>query len=230
MDTRLILDFLSELEQNNNVDWMHANKYFYNEAKSRFDGLLQELIDGLAVFDISIMDLNPKDLVFRLNRDTRFSHDKSPYNPAFRAHISTAGRRAPIPAGYYLNIKPGGSFLGGGVFAACLPTATAMIRDFIAAEPDGFVKVISHKAFAANFTVTGEKLKNVPRNYDKAHPLTEYLKHKSWDIEYHINDAEFTDADNNVALMLSKFELMKPFNDYLNRALKGFKMPERPGR
>lgn len=227
METRLILDFLRELEQNNNLNWMHAHKPDYNEAKACFEQLLQELIDGLAVFDASVVGLNPKDLVFRLNRDTRFSKDKSPYNPSFRAHISSAGRQ-PIPAGYYISVKPGNCFLGGGVFAACLPGATAMVRDCLAADPAGFERVIVEDDFKANFTVSGEKLKNVPRGYDKAYPLAEYLKHKSWDIEYHLSDGEFCDAANNLPLMLAKFRLMQPFNNYLNMALRDFKLPKRP--
>ena len=227
MNTIIILDFLKELERNNNLDWMHANKAYYNEAKACFEKLLQELIEGLTVFDSSVAGLNPKDLVFRLNRDTRFSKDKAPYNPSFRAHISVAGR-VPVPAGYYLNVKPGNCFLGGGVFAACLPNATVMVRDYLAADPVGFEKIISPKDFKANFTVMGEKLKNVPKGYEKEHPLAEYLKHKSWDIEYHLSDAEFCDADHNVSLMLAKFRLMRPFNDYLNLALKDFTLPKRP--
>jgi uncharacterized protein (TIGR02453 family) len=123
METKVILDFLHDLSKNNSLDWMKNNKKYYERAKTECEMLIQKLMDGISLFDSSITDLLPKDLMFRLNRDTRFSNDKSPYNPSFRAHISPAGR-TPIPAGYYLNIKPENIFLGGGLFVAQFPEAT----------------------------------------------------------------------------------------------------------
>lgn len=78
----------------------------------------------------------PKELTFKLARDTCFSHDKSPYNPVFRAHIGAMGK-LPVPVGYYLMIKPGdASFLGGGFFTDMLKDATAkMVQIFEAMKP-----------------------------------------------------------------------------------------------
>nr|WP_255946122.1 DUF2461 domain-containing protein [Brucepastera parasyntrophica] len=109
METKSILEFLTELSENNSIDWMHANKAGYEAAKNEFKSLLLTLINKICEFDDSVRELDPGTLIFRLNRDTRFSHDKSPYNPSFRAHISKAGKM-PIPAGYYLNITPGNIF------------------------------------------------------------------------------------------------------------------------
>lgn len=67
----------------------------------------QQLIYGIGEFDNSVLHNIPKELTFKLVRDTRFSHDKSPYNPSFRAHISSMGK-LPIPVGYYIMIKPNG--------------------------------------------------------------------------------------------------------------------------
>ena len=104
----------------------------YKKANDEFEELIQTLILEIGKFDGSILHNNPKDLTFKLVRDTRFSHDKSPYNPAFRAHISSRGK-LPVPVGYYLMIKPGNqSFLGGGLFADMFKGATAMVRDYIA--------------------------------------------------------------------------------------------------
>ena len=117
MDTRLILNYLTNLNENNNREWYHAHKGEYKEANAQFEALVQELIFQIGKFDSSILHREAKELTFKLVRDTRFSHDKSPYNPAFRAHIGPKGK-LPVPVGYYLMIKPGGqSFLGGGLFA-----------------------------------------------------------------------------------------------------------------
>jgi uncharacterized protein (TIGR02453 family) len=205
---------------------MKSNKTIYEQAKTECELLIQELINGISLFDNSVRNLIPKDLMWRLNRDTRFSHDKSPYNPSFRAHISTA-KRNPIPAGYYLNIKPGNIFLGGGLFVSQFSEATKLVRDYIVKNEKGLTQIIEEKTFVKNFEIVGEKLKNVPKEYDKEHKYAEYLKHKSWDIEYQIQDKVFFDADNFIELSIEIYKYMKPFNDYLNKALKYFKMPER---
>ena len=117
MNIRLIIDYLSELSMNNNREWYHANKENYKKANAEFEELLQALMLEIGKFDSSILHNNTKDLTFKIVRDTRFSHDKSPYNPAFRAHISSKGK-LPVPVGSYLMIKPDNqSFLGGGLFA-----------------------------------------------------------------------------------------------------------------
>lgn len=124
MDTSAILTYLTELRENNNREWYHAHKAEYRKANEQFEALLQELIFRIGETDGSILHNNPKELTFKLVRDTRFSHDKSPYNPAFRAHISSKGK-LPVPVGYYIMIKPGGeSFLGGGLFADMFKDAT----------------------------------------------------------------------------------------------------------
>jgi uncharacterized protein (TIGR02453 family) len=226
MDTKVIFNFLKDLEANNSLDWMKANKNIYEQAKMECETLIQELINRISLFDNSVKNLVPKDLIWRLNRDTRFSNNKSPYNPSFRAHISTAGRN-PIPAGYYLNIKTGNVFLGGGLFVSQFPEATRLVRDYIVKNEKGLTKILEEETFAKNFEIVGEKLKNVPKEYNKEYKYAEYLKHKSWDIEYYIQDKVFLDADKFIKLSVEMFKCMKPFNDYLNKALKDFKMPER---
>ncbi len=227
MDMQLIIDYLTELSNNNNREWYHANKENYKKAKEEFENLLQALMMQIGTFDGSILHNHPKDLTFKMVRDTRFSHDKSPYNPAFRAHISSQGK-LPVPVGYYLMIKPGNqSFLGGGLFADMFKDATAMVRDYIAGNGEEWERIIHEPEFEKYFTVQGTALKNVPAGYEKGHPQAEYLKYKSWYLEYPLKDGELKDAEAFVAKAAELFRVMKPFNDYLNKALAGFRMPER---
>ena len=227
MNTKPMIDYLSALSRNNNREWYHANKKDLQIANAEFEGLLQALILEIGKFDSSIIHNNPKDLTFKLVRDTRFSSDKSPYNPAFRAHISSQGK-LPVPVGYYLMIKPGNqSFLGGGLFADMFKDATTMIRDYIVRNGSEWEKIIQKPAFAKYFTVKGTSLKNVPAGYEKGHPQAEYLKFKSWYLEYPIMDEELIDVEAFLAKAVEIFRIMKPFNDYLNKALAGFQMPAR---
>ncbi len=227
MNTQLIIDYLTALSMNNNREWYHANKEDYKKANAEFETLLQTLMLEIGKFDSSILHNNPKDLTFKIVRDTRFSHDKSPYNPAFRAHISSKGK-LPVPVGYYLMIKPGDqSFLGGGLFAHMFKDATTMIRDYIVENGEEWEEIIYEPAFEKYFTVQGTALKNVPKGYEKEHPQAEYLKFKSWYVEYPLKDEEFIDAETFPAKAAEIFRIMKPFNDYLNKALAGFQMPAR---
>jgi len=227
MNTKIILNYLSELSLNNYRDWYHAHKKEYKEANKQFEKLIQELIYGIGAFDPSVLKNIPKELTFKLVRDTRFSHDKSPYNPSFRAHISSMGK-LPIPVGYYIMIKPnGGTFLGGGLFADMFSNATAMVRDYISANPEEFASIINNPEFKKYFIVKGTALKNVPAGYDKENPQAEFLKFKSWYLEYFVSDEEILNSEQFVQKAIEIFKVMKPFNDYLNKALKDFKMPTR---
>ncbi len=229
MSDNCILDFLRELEQNNNRPWMLEHKAYQKEAAAQFEGLVQGIIRDLAPYDPPIAQQNARDLMFRQNRDTRFGSDKSPYNPSFRAHISSAGR-TPIPVGFYLHISPGKSFLGGGLFAAMFKDATEMIRDHIVKNGGEFEAIINAPEFREHFTLAGEKLKNVPRGYDPDSPHSEYLKHKSWYIELPFADSVLCNLNDFTNYAVENFLRMRPFNNYLNSALAGFTMLERPGR
>ncbi len=227
MDTKMMLKYLADLSENNNREWYHAHKGEYKEANGQFEELIQELILKIGRFDNSILQNEPKNLTFKLVRDTRFSHDKSPYNPAFRAHISARGK-LPVPVGYYLMIKPGNqSFLGGGLFADMFKDATVMVRDYIVENGGELEEILHDPDFQKYFTVQGTALKNVPAGYDKEHPQAEFLKFKSWYLEYPVRDDIIIDGEAFLDEAVKIFRLMKPFNDYLNRALSGFQMPER---
>ena len=223
MNVEKTLTFLKDLSANNSLDWMKGHRAEYLEAKSEFTALIQDLTRKIAAYDPSVAFLRAEDLIYRLNRDTRFSKDKSPYHTAFRAHISTAGKK-PIPAGYYISISPGNSFLGGGLFASQFPQATQMVRDYIIQHVQEFQSILHAPEFTANFVLEGEKLKNVPRGYDKESPLAEYIKHKSWDLEYHVSDQQLLESE--LSILAELFQKMKPLNDFLNQALDGFVMPQ----
>ena len=123
---------------------------------------MQGLVLQIGKFDRSILPGEAKELTFKLVRDTRFSHDKSPYNPAFQAHIGLGGK-LPVPVGYYLMIKPGGqSFFGGGLFAASFKDATSMIRNHIAANGGEWESILHNPEFQKEFSVQETALKNGP--------------------------------------------------------------------
>lgn len=222
-----ILRYLAELEMNNNREWFAATKKERAEANIQFEEFIQSLITKIGEKDESIAHNYARELTFKMVRDTRFSADKSPYNPSMRAHIASKGK-LPIPVGYYVMIKPGNrSFLGGGLFADMFNNATTMIRDYIAEHGDELIRIVESEGFKRYFTVKGIALKNVPKGYDPNSPYAEWLKYKCIYLEYPIKDEDIL-KPNFIATATEIFLAMKPFNDFINNALKEFKMPERP--
>lgn len=221
-----ILSFLSALRDNNSLEWMAAHKELQREASAEFEALVSGIMSDLSADEPGLRTLRARDLTFRLNRDTRFSHDKSPYRPAFRAHISPAGK-IPIPVGYYLYIAPDTSFLGGGLYASQFPEATKLIREKVDKDGAEFLQLIDAPEFKENFTLTGEQLKNVPRGYDADRPQSEYLKYKSLALECRVEDVELDNLDSFRKTAVEKFLLMRPFNGFINEALKTFEFPKR---
>ena len=102
-----------------------------------------------------------------------------------------------------------------------------MVRNYIVKNGEELENVIHDSEFQEYFTVQGSSLKNVPAGYDKEHPQAEYLKFKSWYLEYPIKDEELNDTEAFLTKAAGLFHIMKPFNDYLNKALAGFRMPAR---
>ena len=86
--------FLKPLKKNNNREWYHANKDLYLEAKEEFEHITELLIHEISKFDRSILGLTPKDCIFRIFRDVRFSKDKSPYKTNFGTFMVPGGRKA----------------------------------------------------------------------------------------------------------------------------------------
>lgn len=105
--------------------------------------------------------------------------------------------------------------------------AAFMVREYIAANPDEWNEIISAAEFQKYFTVKGTALKNVHAGFDKEHPQARYLKYNSWYLEYYMADGDVCGGEGFLRKSLEVFKAMKPFNDYLNCALKDFTMPTR---
>lgn len=212
-----VLSFLADLKENNHKDWMDANKPRYKASREAFLSLVTEVIDGISLFDPTIVGTEAKNCIFRLNRDIRFSKDKSPYKTNFGASISAGGKKSP-DAGYYVHIMPGNNFIGGGMY---MPEAATLkkVRQEIDYNTDDFLKIIEDKNFLKVFgSIQGDALKTAPKGYPKDHPHIDLLKRKSFFFLHEISDAEIKQAGltNTIA---QKFELLFPFIQFMNASL-----------
>ena len=210
-------DFLRLLRMNNNRDWFQNNRKSYVAAKENFEIFIQNIINELTNIEPIMKGLEAKTCVFRINRDIRFSNDKSPYKTNFGAFIVRGGKKnGDKYAGYYIHIEPSKSFIAGGAYSPPAPWLSA-IREKIDYEPDEFIKVISNKDFVSTFgSIAGEKLKKAPKGYPSDHPHVELLKFKSYHVMHEVKDSIVL-SDKYFDNVLKVLKTMKPFNDFLNQ-------------
>ena len=215
------LKFLKDLKKNNNKPWFDAHRKQYETAKNDFENFIQSVLDKQGKNDPDLKGLAAKKCLFRINRDIRFSKDKSPYKTNFGASMDKGGKKSGF-AGYYFHLEPGKSFLGGGLW---MPQADALkkVRQELDYCFDEFKKIVSSKKFKTIYgelyTGEGVQLSKVPQGFEKNNPAAEYLKLKSWLVLTDISDAELT-SKNLVAKTVDAFCLMQPLIKFLNRPLQ----------
>jgi uncharacterized protein (TIGR02453 family) len=214
------LQFLDDLKAHNNRDWFLDNKKRYEIFKKDYQQLVADFLNLLKPLDPSLAMLEVKNCTFRINRDIRFSKDKSPY----KSHLSiwfSSGVKGQNRSGYYVHLEKGGSFIAGGIYA---PEANDLkkIRKEIAFFQDDLEAILDEKQFKSiygsfdrNETNT---LKNAPKDFEKDHPAIELLKLKSFTVSRQFDSNEILENDfvpNTVSALI----VLKPLNDFINRAL-----------
>ena len=213
-----VYQFLQDLSANNNREWFQSNKKAYESAKSSVETFIKELISGIQSIDNSVVGISPKDCMFRINRDVRFSKDKSPYKNNFGGFIAKGGRNA-MNAGYYLHIEQGSSFLGGGIY---MPPADRLklIRNEIYFNATAFKKIIENQDFKKYFTEIWDdnKLKNPPKDFPKDFEAIELLKFKNYTVLHSISDEQVMQT-NFYQYVMEVFKTMLPLNNFLNNAI-----------
>jgi uncharacterized protein (TIGR02453 family) len=160
----------------------------------------------------------PKDCIFRINRDARFSKNKNPYKNNFSAYFSTKGKKAEWP-GYYCHVEPGSSFMAGGIW---MPNSEVLKKirreiDYSGAELND---ILNSKGVADVFSgLEGEKLKTSPRDYDADHEYIDFLRHKSFIVSTLIPDQDI-DSGRFITVAMDGFQRIKPFQDFLIKAIE----------
>jgi uncharacterized protein (TIGR02453 family) len=212
--------FLKQLAKNNNKPWFDANRKKYDEAKKDFENFIQALIEQFGKIDPPIAALTAKSCLFRINRDIRFSKDKTPYKKNFAASINSGGKKS-VLAGYYFHLEPGNSFIGGGIWMP-MPAETQKIRQEIDYCYDEFKKIIHSKKFAGIYAGLDREdailLTNVPKGYTKDNPAAEFLKLKSWVAMSPLTDAALT-SKGLLKQSVEALSAIQPLIDFLNRAV-----------
>ena len=217
MDLSLILNYLNELSENNNREWYHAHKTDYREANAAFESFIQELIFKIGAFDGSVLQNDPKNLTFKLVRDTRFSHDKSPFKTYFSALISAHGRHTDR-ACWYLHMGADECGIYGGLWNPPGPMLRK-VRQAVVDNVDEFRQILATPPLPELYPEWyGAQLKTVPKGFDRNHPDADLLRLKEYGRCHSLSRGFFDNPDWPGELAGIAMTL-KPMIDFLNYSI-----------
>jgi uncharacterized protein (TIGR02453 family) len=220
MLTPATLKFQDDLKKNNNRDWFQANQDRYELYKKDYRETIEEFLEEIKPLDDTLEQLEFKDCSYRINRDIRFTKDKTPYKNHLGIWICEGKKKTNL-AGYYIHVEKGASFAAGGLY---FPDAADLKK--VRREIDGFYEeletIVAEDSFKKIFgkleSTEENTLKTSPKDFDKNHPAIEFLKFKSFMASFPISDKELT-GKNFVKDTTKKIMAIKPLIEFLNRAL-----------
>ena len=220
MINKSTLQFLKNLKENNNKEWFELNRSKYELAKTNFLELIEDVLKGLAKKDERFNLITAKSCLFRINRDVRFSKNKSPYKTNFGASISVGGKKSPL-AGYYIHLEPGECFIGGGVY---MPESESIqkVRQEIDYNWKEFKKIIDASSFKNHYGEINKSkefaLVREPKGYTKENSAIEYIKLKSWIAGKKLNQKDVS-SPTLAKEIITSFAALKPLIDFINKGL-----------
>ena len=209
------LRFLKELSLNNNRDWFNGHKENYLKAQENMCDLADSLIFEIKKHD-ALENESGKKSLYRIYNDVRFSKDKSPYNPRFAFSFRRATKLN--RGGYYVNIKPGNSFMACGFFAPN-PEDLKRIRADIDKNYAEWNKLLNSKSIKENFgKITGMQVSTAPRGFSVDHPAIELLRHKQFILRHNFTDKEIL-SDHFIKDLNHIFKSVRPYFNYMSEVL-----------
>lgn len=211
-----IIHYLENLQKNNNRPWFMEHKAEYDKLRVEFEQDVNTLIQRISLFDPEIIGMEPKDCIYRIYRDIRFSADKTPYKNYFSAYICLGGRKSER-AGYYIHLQPDNCMLSGGVWCPA-PRLLKMLRQAVFDHIEEFTEILEAPDLRAAFPeMQGEVLQRLPQPFQgaKDFPRPDLLKRKDY-VVMGIKPLSFFDQPDWIGAVARQFEKMMVFNRFLN--------------
>jgi uncharacterized protein (TIGR02453 family) len=210
--------FFMDLAGNNNTEWFHANKERYDKSvKAPFEAFIEKIIEEISKLD-SDYQITPKECIFRLHRDVRFSKDKSSYKLFSSAVISPKGRKDKSIPGLYLKLSPEDMWIMG----SCYDPSTAQlkkIRTAISRDPKAFRALIERPDFKEKFgELKGEVNKRIPKEFQEVFKTEPLIARKQYYYGAEMPPETITDY-NLVSLVMDHWKSMRPVSDFLTKAI-----------
>lgn len=225
MSLRTTLAFLEQLGDNNSKEWFEDNRKQYEAARDAFERLVAEVIAQFhAVDEIGVLE--PREAIHRINRDVRFSKDKSPYNTFMSALIGPEGRKS-MSRAYYLRVAPRGQTLVASGAMGLSGPELQTVRQTLAVDPQPLRAIIAADAFTHWFgTLGGEQVKSAPSGFAKDHPAIDLLRYKEFLAERRFADDEVTQGDF-AQRVIAACQAAQPLTGYFDQLLGVRARPER---
>ena len=209
--TKEVFRFLKDLEKNNNREWFAENKPRFKNLETGVKAFYTFVMENLKQHDeIEKMKM------FRIYRDVRFSKDKSPYKSHLAGSYARAGAR--LRGGYYLHLKPGGSFMATGFWE---PNKEDLlrIRKELELDAEDFKKMINDKKFNKLWgDLVGDEVKTAPKGFSKEHPNIDLIKKKQYIFVRKLSDKEVLSQDF-AKLVDESFKAIRPYFDLMSDIL-----------
>ena len=231
MDAQRILRFLNDIAINNNRTWFQAHQDEYRHCRADFELMAEQLIVRLSEMDESVAHITLKDATYRFHRDTRFSHDKSPYKTHLGVYVAAHGKKG-LHGGYYLHMEPGQCLLACGNY--WLPTnILTSCRNEIMGNYELWASIVESDAFVNTFGMPaggewGEEkgfgiahLKTCPAGFPRDYAHMEYLRMKDYCAWTHIPDTFFDDP-SWMDKALDVYRIGKPMMDFINNVVDDY--------
>ncbi len=178
--TKEFLGFLEGLAAYNNREWFNENRALYERAvKEPHAAFVADLIDAIKEHEPGLT-MTAREAIFRINRDVRFSKDKSPYKTHMGAIIGLGGKRGADKTGFYVHLAHDEAYVGGGAYELS-PKAVERVRKAIARRPDEFEKLLKDRRFKSAFgTIQGEANKRIPPEFQNAYETQPLIANKQF--------------------------------------------------
>lgn len=213
------LDFFKELKKNNNKDWFDENRKRYEKVvKDPFKQLNMDLINEISKID-EPLHITPKESIFRINRDIRFSKDKTPYKTNTSAVIAPGGRKDHLNPGLYYEFSAEQLFIVGGVWKA-EKDMLYKIRSFIADEYKDLREAMNTPEFKKKFggEIHGEKNKVVPKDLKDAASKEELIFNKQWYYQAKL-DSKLIIGDRIFETIIEHYLAAQPVKEFFVDAI-----------
>lgn len=179
-DPKPLITFLTNLSQNNTPQWFENHRTQYQSLRESLLHFSAPILESLSQIDQDLIHMNPKNALHHINRDIRFTKDKTPYKNYWGFRFSNTGRKKKI-AGYSTIFTASGDLYIGGGQADMTTEQLNVVRDNIIKPSSSFRDILNTKKIRKNFVFReGKRLKSCPSGYDKTSPHIELLRHKEW--------------------------------------------------
>lgn len=216
--TQDFIDFFNELNKNNNRDWFNANKQRYIESvKDPFYHFIEEMIHNIHDEDKSIT-LTPKEAIFRIYKDVRFSKDKLPYKTTASAIISPGGRKDFTTPGTYIEMDFNGIRIYGGAYFL-EKVQLQNLREYISGNLNKFQKLLNEKDFKRKFGgLKGEQHKRIPKEFKEVAEKEPLIMNKQFYFVAELGSKKIT-SPTLVETLMKLYAIGKPMNKFLAKGI-----------